>query len=110
MKGKMTISRFKANTVDQRDRLQDQDSETIIRWLSDLNFWAKQDDSFQRHQEGTGEWFLNDPAFQNWVTSSENTVLWCPGDRKPAFFLVTDLMIAGVGKTIIAYSKNLRFC
>jgi len=64
-----------------RARLQDEDNEKIIKWLSNLNFWAKHDDTFQRHQEGTGDWFLNHAAFQKWVVGPENTVLWCPGDR-----------------------------
>lgn len=53
----------------------------FIEWISPLNPWITQQDIFAKHQEGTGEWFLNSVAFQNWVTGSEN-LLWCPGNRK----------------------------
>jgi hypothetical protein len=52
----------------------------ILDWLSSLNFWAKQDDTFERREEGTGEWFLNDPKFQGWM-KGDFEVLLCPGDR-----------------------------
>jgi hypothetical protein len=67
---------------DQRDQFQNQESLTILKWLSDLNFWTKQDDAFERRQEGTGEWLLVDPNFQSWMKGDCN-VLWCPGGRKP---------------------------
>jgi len=81
LKGKPVLPGPAALIVDQRSKSQDEEHARIIKWLSDLNFWAKQDDTFQRHQEGTCKWFLNDPTFQNWVEGPESSVLWCPGDR-----------------------------
>jgi len=66
--------------IEQRDLLVSKEDREIVKWLSNLNFWAKQDDTFERHQEGTGQWLLEDPIFQSWVTR-DITVLWCPGDR-----------------------------
>jgi hypothetical protein len=67
---------------EQRDILQTQQDRQIVNWLSDLNFWAKQDDTFERHEEGTGQWMLDDPQFQSWI-NGDTAVLWCPGDRIP---------------------------
>ena len=62
------------------NRIEDNESRDIVKWLSPLNFWTKQDDTFERRQEGTGEWLLDHPEFQKWV-DGETKVLWCPGDR-----------------------------
>lgn len=70
---------------DQRDQFQNEESLQILNWLSDLNFWMKQDDTFERRQEGTGEWLLVDPSFQCWM-NGDCDVLWCPGDRKRPVF------------------------
>jgi len=66
--------------ADQRARLDAEESLKIVKWLSDLNFWTKQDDAFERCQEGTGEWLFSDPTFRSWI-DGDTAVLWCPGDR-----------------------------
>jgi len=66
---------------DHENQVQDEKGQKIVKWLSHLNFWSKQDDTFERRQEGTGRWFINDVTFQDWVNGKFN-VLWCPGDRK----------------------------
>jgi hypothetical protein len=52
----------------------------IEEWLSSLNFWAKQNDYYERAAKGTGEWLLKDEKFEAW-TNGACRVLWCPGDR-----------------------------
>jgi hypothetical protein len=79
LKGKYT-SYYDALMKDQRARLEDEESLKVVKWLSDLNFWAKQDDAFKRCQEGTGEWLLSDSIFRSWM-DGDTTVLWCPGAR-----------------------------
>jgi hypothetical protein len=59
----------------------------VIEWISDSDFWVKQNDTFQRHQKGTGKWFLSDPKFLNWVYGNTN-VLWCPGDGMVHLFIL----------------------
>jgi len=58
----------------------DQESQKIVAWLSPLNFWAKQDDTLSRKQEGTGQWLFEHPAFKGWLDGTDRT-LWCPGMR-----------------------------
>ncbi|KAJ6574620.1 hypothetical protein B0H19DRAFT_935198, partial [Mycena capillaripes] len=60
----------------------------IIEWLSPINFFLRQADISQSQQEGTGEWLLNNPHFQQWESGSGKT-LWCHG-------------IPGSGKTVLA--------
>lgn len=66
--------------TEQRDKIKDDEALRIIAWLSDLKFWAKQDDSYEQRQEGTGLWFLNELKFRNWVYG-DTAVLWCPGSH-----------------------------
>lgn len=83
----MAPSKWEILIADQRAKFDDQESLKIVKWLSDLNFWTKQDDIFQRGQEGTGEWLLSDPTFRRWI-NGDTAVLWCPGDRTIPAFLV----------------------
>lgn len=53
-----------------------------------MDFPAQQSDIIGRRQEGTGQWFLDDPAFAKWLSQPKET-LFCPG-------------IPGAGKTMIA--------
>ncbi|KAK2052809.1 hypothetical protein LY76DRAFT_310882 [Colletotrichum caudatum] len=65
-----------------------QESDGILTWLSSLDFHEKQRAVFAKHQDGTGNWLLNTRQFQDWFSSKENSVLWCPG-------------IAGAGKSVM---------
>ena len=58
----------------------DQESQKIVAWLSPLNFWAKQDDTLSRNQDGTGQWLFEDPVFKGWLDGTDR-ILWCPGMR-----------------------------
>ncbi|KAL8644546.1 MAG: hypothetical protein Q9226_007707, partial [Calogaya cf. arnoldii] len=60
----------------------------VLDWLSPLDFFKTQQDIFDRHEEGTGQWFLESHEFKDWL-SGQSRVLYCPG-------------ILGAGKTILA--------
>ncbi|KAL8724038.1 MAG: hypothetical protein Q9166_008162, partial [cf. Caloplaca sp. 2 TL-2023] len=60
----------------------------ILEWFSPLNFFRTQQDIFARREEGTGQWFLDTAAFQNWLAGTDRT-LCCPG-------------MPGAGKSILA--------
>jgi hypothetical protein len=49
-------------------------------WLSQLNFWIKQNDTFGRRQDGMGEWLIRHPDFKKWIEGGIR-VPWCPGNR-----------------------------
>jgi len=92
--------------TDQEIRLYDEESRSILNWISPLTFWAKQNDVLSRKQEGTCEWFFETPGFQSWLNGDEPT-LWCPGIRKSIPWhsntLAADVILAGAGKTVLAY-------
>ncbi|KAJ7441378.1 ankyrin repeat-containing domain protein, partial [Mycena galericulata] len=73
---------------DDREEEKDIPRQNFLNWLSPINFFQRQADIFRVWQEGTGEWLLADPKFQEWKTGSGKT-LWCPG-------------IPGAGKTVLA--------
>lgn len=58
-----------------------QKRQKILEWFSPLNFFKTQQDIFARKQEGTGQWLIDSPAFQNWLSGLDRT-LCCPGIRK----------------------------
>ncbi|KAJ7592291.1 ankyrin repeat-containing domain protein [Mycena floridula] len=57
-------------------------------WLSPLNFQATQDSFVAKCAPGTGDWFLTDSKFQDWI-AGHIKILWCPG-------------APGAGKTMLA--------
>ncbi|KAI5782081.1 hypothetical protein DFH27DRAFT_579715 [Peziza echinospora] len=69
-------------------RSQKEERRRILAWLSDLNFWTRQIDILTKREAGTGQWFLNNTAFLEWVGGAKPTLL-CLG-------------IPGAGKTILA--------
>jgi Cdc6-like AAA superfamily ATPase len=80
-----------------------QEHETILNWLTPIDFVPQQNDFIARRQEGTGAWLLNSTKYQSWRETKKQT-LFCPG-------------IPGAGKTILTsiiveelttrFSKNL---
>ncbi|KAH8685176.1 putative ankyrin repeat protein, partial [Ilyonectria robusta] len=67
-----------------------QQDQNILKWLTETDFGAQQNDFIRQRQPGTGQWFLESDEFQAWV-KTENQTLFCPG-------------IPGAGKTIMSAS------
>jgi hypothetical protein len=65
----------------------DQEHQTIVDWITLVDYTPQQNDSIARRQEGTGQWFLDSAEFQEWLKTKRRT-LFCPG-------------IPGAGKTIL---------
>lgn len=59
----------------------------MLDWLTPIDFALQQQNYIRRRKQGTGQWFLESPEFQEWLKTSKQT-LFCPG-------------IPGAGKTII---------
>ncbi|KAH7113480.1 hypothetical protein B0J13DRAFT_533856 [Dactylonectria estremocensis] len=68
-------------------RQRDQDHDTILEWLTPIDYAPQQSDFINRRQAGTGQWLLDSTEFQTWLQADEQT-LFCPG-------------IPGAGKTIL---------
>ncbi|RYP49030.1 hypothetical protein DL768_005170 [Monosporascus sp. mg162] len=74
------------NKIDSRQH--DQEHQTILNWLTPVNYGPQQSDYINRRQLGTGQWLLDSADFQTWLKTERQT-LFCPG-------------IPGAGKTILA--------
>ncbi|KAL8721445.1 MAG: hypothetical protein Q9181_007702 [Wetmoreana brouardii] len=71
-----------------RGRDDAKDAETVLQWLSPLDFQLRQNDNFYRRHGDTGSWLLREPLFESWI-SGDLSILCCEG-------------IPGAGKTILA--------
>ncbi|KAH0551173.1 hypothetical protein GP486_007496, partial [Trichoglossum hirsutum] len=65
----------------------DREHDTILNWLTSIDYASRQSDLITRCQEGTGEWLLRSNEFREWVDQDKRTI-FCPG-------------IPGAGKTMI---------
>lgn len=61
--------------------------QSILDWITTVDYAPQQHDFIARRQEGTGQWLLESTEFDTWVTT-RGKVLFCPG-------------IPGAGKTIL---------
>ncbi|KAI9927144.1 hypothetical protein MW887_003527 [Aspergillus wentii] len=66
-------------------RSQGRETQKIIDWVSPISFRARQIDTLESVQPGTGMWFLQHQTFRSWM-NGDIEMLWCPG-------------IPGAGKT-----------
>jgi hypothetical protein len=53
----------------------------ILNWLSVVDSSTNYNAARSKHEEGTGDWFLNGKRFEDWKTAS-NSVLWLHGKGK----------------------------
>ncbi|KAJ7484361.1 ankyrin repeat-containing domain protein, partial [Mycena latifolia] len=86
----LTLGIFNTDTIPNETPVLVEDSERgeILAWISPVNVIAKHFDVFRTLQRGTGQWLLDDPAFQAWINGSREA-LWLVG-------------IPGAGKTVLA--------
>lgn len=68
--------------------LEIKERESILNWLTAVDYGSQKSDFLCRQQEGTGQWLLDSIEFQKWVTEPKQT-LFAAG-------------IPGAGKTILA--------
>jgi Cdc6-like AAA superfamily ATPase len=66
---------------------EDQGRQTILDWITPIDYALQQSDFISRRQAETGQWLLDSAEFKAWVETDKQT-LFCPG-------------IPGAGKTIL---------
>jgi hypothetical protein len=66
---------------------EDQGRQTILDWITPIDFASQQNDFITRRQAGTGQWLLDSVDFEAWLKTKQQTI-FCPG-------------IPGAGKTIL---------
>ncbi|OBT84941.1 hypothetical protein VE02_06622 [Pseudogymnoascus sp. 03VT05] len=75
------------NVVKLVQHQEDQGRQTVLNWLTLIDFATQQCDFISRREAGTGQWLLESAEFQAWVKIDQQ-VLFCPG-------------IPGAGKTTL---------
>lgn len=74
------LTHVKSILEEEEARAIDERNQEVIKWLSPLNFFAMQNETLQRRENGTATWILRDPRFVRW-TDSTGGILCCPGIR-----------------------------
>ena len=80
-------SEIKSDTTALMDDTATRHKRDLMKWICPDDYHVQHKDAINRHQTGTGQWFLRDTKFQAWDQSKDAT-LFCPG-------------IPGAGKTIM---------
>jgi len=83
-----TTSKIKTDTTILQDHAATQRKKELLEWICLIDYHEQHRDYLKRHHLGTGQWFLQDTKFREWIQSG-NAILFCPG-------------IPGAGKTIMA--------
>lgn len=83
-----STSKIKRDTTVLLDETAVRLKHDLLQWICPVDYHVQHRDFIERHQPGTGQWFLQDMKFQAWDQSKDST-LFCPG-------------IPGAGKTIMA--------
>jgi hypothetical protein len=63
----------------------EQERQTILDWLSPLDFELTRDKLSHEWQDGIGNWFLKSEQFKAWRDGIAD-ILWCPGIRELALY------------------------
>jgi hypothetical protein len=79
---------IKNHTTSLQDDAAVERKRELLEWICPADYSVQHGDYIDRRQPDTGEWFLQDPRYQEWVQSEQST-LFCPG-------------LPGAGKTMMA--------
>jgi hypothetical protein len=66
---------------DANVRHQEDQNQTVLLWLSTLQFREQQVAILESLEPGTGEWFIRHETVQSWL-DGKVSLLWCPGLRE----------------------------
>ncbi|KAJ9145265.1 hypothetical protein NKR19_g6088 [Coniochaeta hoffmannii] len=72
---KIDLGHLRRGEETQKCRRERQD---ILDWLRPVDYTSQQNDFITRRQQGTGQWLLCSPEFQEWK-SIQGQTLFCPG-------------------------------
>lgn len=74
----------------------DHEYDTILDWLTPIDYGPLQSDFLNRHKEGTGQWLLNSEKFQMWLSTAKQT-LFCPGNPGTGKTIITSIVVDYIG-------------
>lgn len=85
---KTATASIEDSTSRQDARADRKERQTMLDWITRVDYAPQQNDFIHRRQAGTGKWLLDSAEYQAWLRTKKQT-LFCPG-------------IPGGGKTILA--------
>jgi len=62
----------------------------LLTWLSSIDFEKTHQDIFAKKHEKTCDWLIEEPKYEQWLTSPTSSLLWCHGKRKHYCMLTTN--------------------
>ena len=62
------------------DRLRSEERETILNWISTVDYRSPYLDIYKRLMPGTGDWFFDKKEFLQWEKTAASSLLWLRGD------------------------------
>lgn len=69
-----------------------QEHQTILEWLTPIDYAPQQHDFINRRQPGTGQWLLDSQGFKTWLKASKKT-LFCQGYPGAGKTFLTSIVI-----------------
>jgi hypothetical protein len=78
--------------------------EKVLKWLYDGDPWERYSELKRGRSRfaNSGTWFLESPTFREWFTGYRQSLI-CWGARTSSSLIVTDLWLAGAGKSFITF-------
>ncbi|KAL6808783.1 ankyrin repeat-containing domain protein [Trichoderma camerunense] len=86
---------------------EDTEREATLKWISDINYVAQQNDLFLRCQIGSRRWLFESEMYLEWC-KQKNSLLFCPGNAGTGktfttAMVIESLRLANDGETLTAY-------
>jgi len=83
---------FTTSNIFFSNRNPDEEKQTILDWLTPLDFDSQQKEFLEKSLSGTGRWFLESPKYQSWMDRRGQT-LFCPGIPKSGKTILTAIVV-----------------
>ena len=80
----------------QDNREHREEHQSIVDWLTPIDYALQQNDFISRRQEGTGQWLLDSDEFQRWLDKKQQT-LFCPGIPGAGKTMITSIVVDNLG-------------
>jgi Cdc6-like AAA superfamily ATPase len=84
------------------------DKKDLLDKICSVDYLQQHRDAIARHQDGTGNWFLRDPIYQAWTSSSRATLV-CPGVPGAGKTIMAALVIEQQRRTVLSAQKPVVF-
>ncbi len=86
---KVGVDRLNERQDDQERR---EERQTVLDWLTTIDYAPQQNDFIGRRQVGTGQWLLDSTEFKTWADTDKQT-LFCPGIPGAGKIILTSVVV-----------------